>query len=266
MQVHTDMNSSTNIKSSEIEKATFLHWLWIAEPIGIQHIWCWGTLMYSRITFECLLQLVLMIFWPWIWTIMNSSMFDTCSVYHMTFGYIQCLCQNILELQFIWHAIPPIFRTTSLTLYHICDALFNHLEDSMDWLESKQTAWKKSIYQSLLTAKKKLSEYDNKTCGFHGIIYAIATILDSCQKLSVLKKNTWQTNSGKHWDVRYLHVIKKIFTYYCNQFSDTKIATVQPLHLNVLDNAWTVQNISMIFQLTQLTMVMSSNMLNWKYI
>ena len=54
----------------------------------------------------------------------------------------------------------------------------------MDLIRDKQHSWKKKIYWGLHAAHQKLQHYYQQTYGSHGVIYAIATILDSSQKLS----------------------------------------------------------------------------------
>lgn len=103
-------------------------------------------------------------------------------------------------------------------MYRIYDALFNHLEDSMQRLGSKRAAWKKAIYQGLVAAKQKLQHYYQKTYGFHGIIYAVASVLDPYQKLSLFRSDNWMEPKSEHWDVVYHRVMRKVFRHYCERF------------------------------------------------
>ena len=48
----------------------------------------------------------------------------------------------------------------------------------MDLIRDKQYSWKKKIYWGLHAAHQKLQHYYQQTYGSHGVISAIATILD----------------------------------------------------------------------------------------
>jgi hypothetical protein len=83
----------------------------------------------------------------------------------------------------------------------------------MGRLGNKTQRWKKVVFEGLEAAKAKLQHYYRETYQFHGVIYAIATILDPCQKISVIRTASWLDNN-KYWDCKYQQMLKKIFNYY----------------------------------------------------
>lgn len=120
----------------------------------------------------------------------------------------------------------------------IYNTLFNHIEDSQRHLENKSRSWKKRLYQGLDAAHRKLSYYYSKTYSFQGIIYAIGTILDPCQKLSVFQGASWQDEAAEvSWDIRYENVLKKIYDYYRDRYPTAEKATRSSMKLNPIDTA-----------------------------
>lgn len=128
---------------------------------------------------------------------------------------------------------------TCLKVYVVYNSLFNHIEDSQRHLENKQLPWKKQLYKGLGAAHKKLSEYYGRTYEFQGVIYAIGTILDPCQKLSVFTGTSWTNDDSPRlsWVVRYEQVFRQVYTYYQSQFPTTSEAITPVAKLNEIDQA-----------------------------
>ena len=74
---------------------------------------------------------------------------------------------------------------------------------------------------------------------FQGVIYAIGTVLDPCQKLSVFHGASWEENggSGVSWSVKYEDVLRKVFSYYRNRYPVVNEATASSTNLNAIDQA-----------------------------
>lgn len=120
----------------------------------------------------------------------------------------------------------------------VYNTLFNHIDDCQRDLINKSRSWKKKLYQGLEAAREKLSYYYGKTYSFQGIIYAIGTILDPCQKLSVFQGTSWKDDTaGVSWDIRYEHVLKKVYDYYRDRYPTTEKATYSSMKLNPIDTA-----------------------------
>lgn len=121
----------------------------------------------------------------------------------------------------------------------IYNSLFNHIEDNQHHLENKQRPWKRQLYQGLSAAHRKLSNYYGKTYEFQGVIYAIGTVLDPCQKLSVFHGASWEENggSGVSWSVKYEDVLRKVFSYYRNRYPVVNETTASSTNLNAIDRA-----------------------------
>lgn len=121
----------------------------------------------------------------------------------------------------------------------VYNSLFNHIEDNQRHLENKQRPWKRLLYQGLSAAHKKLSKYYGKTYEFQGVIYAVGTVLDPCQKLSVFKGASWEADggSGVSWAIKYGNVLKKVYSYYQNRYPVTNEVTASSTNLNSIDRA-----------------------------
>lgn len=107
----------------------------------------------------------------------------------------------------------------------------------MQHLGSKRAAWKKAIYQGLVAAKQKLQQYYQKTYGFHGIIYAVATVLDPYQKLSLFRSDNWMEPKSEHWDVAYNKIMHKVFRHYCERFPQSDVEITHPSAMSHIDIA-----------------------------
>lgn len=108
--------------------------------------------------------------------------------------------------------------TTIHRVYDIYDSLFNHIEDYLPKLQSKQFGWKKRLYRGLKAAQEKLQKYYAETSRFHGDIYAIAAILNPCNKLETFKGASWTSDRGHNYAGRYQKKLRDIYHYYQKQF------------------------------------------------
>ena len=106
----------------------------------------------------------------------------------------------------------------------------------MDLIRDKQHSWKKKIYWGLHAVHQKLQHYYQQTYGSHGVIYAIATILDPSQKLSPFQSASW-TGDGEQWDQHYLDVMKQIFAYYQDHSPAVKEDVYYPSQLSGFNKA-----------------------------
>jgi hypothetical protein len=132
--------------------------------------------------------------------------------------------EYLLELLYdFWLYTNCVSKHKGVTIhkaYDIYDSLFNHLEDAMAKLGDKQHLWKRKLYFALQAAFEKLQHYYNRTYGFDGVIYAIATILNPCQKLSAFKGSSWM-ESDKNWVQEYRTIFRKVFAYYNTKYGDS---------------------------------------------
>lgn len=124
-------------------------------------------------------------------------------------------------------------------VYMVYNTLFNHIEDHQRHLENKLRPWKKQLYKGLAAAHAKLSHYYSKTYDFHGVIYAIGTVLDPCQKLSVFQGSSWQDGEDTDvpWVIKYENILKKVYTYYRGRYPAAEEATQPSTKLNPIDEA-----------------------------
>ena len=91
----------------------------------------------------------------------------------------------------------------------------------------------------MTAAHAKLSHYYNKTYEFQSVIYAIDTILNLCQKLSIFQDSSWQETDDLKisWVIKYEDVLKKVYNYYQDWYSAAEEATQPSIKLNSIDEA-----------------------------
>lgn len=147
----------------------------------------------------------------------------------------------LLLLYDFWLYTNCLSEHTGATVHQvfiIYDAIFNSIDDSISHLRNKKRAWKQSIYRGLVAAKQKLSNYYTQTYRFHGIIYAVAAILDPCQKLTTFQSGSWVDDKDVIWANEYLHALKKVFNYYQERYPDITEESLEPTHLSGLEKAF----------------------------
>jgi hypothetical protein len=91
------------------------------------------------------------------------------------------------QIDYLLYITEPFFDyTTELSktkevtthlVFKIYNALFEHLEKSMNQLRRKQVPWKKQMLASLEAGRQKLDIYYSQTDNMPGHIYAIVTML-----------------------------------------------------------------------------------------
>ena len=92
----------------------------------------------------------------------------------------------------------------------------------MDLLKNKRLPWKQRMYAGLDAAYKKLSTYYKKTYESHGIIYAVAVILNPCAKLEFFKTDAWEPEPGaQSWSDFYRQKFEQVYHYYAKKFPST---------------------------------------------
>ena len=106
----------------------------------------------------------------------------------------------------------------------------------MSSLKGKKQSWKQHICLGLEAAHEKLSSYYGQTYRSHGVIYAVATILDPYQKLATFRSASW-ADDIEQWEEHYLEIMEKVFRHYRNRFPVVQEESYTPMKLSSLDKA-----------------------------
>lgn len=76
---------------------------------------------------------------------------------------------------------------------------------------SKVASWKRLIHNGLLSARKTLQKWYEKTYDFHGTIYAIATMLNPSIKMNLFSLEAW---NDADWASHYRQQFGKVYDCY----------------------------------------------------
>jgi hypothetical protein len=105
------------------------------------------------------------------------------------------------QIDYLLYITEPFFdyttelsKTTEVTthlVFKIYNALFEHLEKSMNQLRRKRVPWKKQMLTSLEAGRQKLDIYYSQTDNMPGHVYAIATMLAPDSKFQFFLSDDW---------------------------------------------------------------------------
>jgi hypothetical protein len=117
--------------------------------------------------------------------------------------------------------IGNIRNATINDTWNVYNALFDHLDMIRDQFLHKdleKTPWISKFITAVDTSTEKLKEYYSKTGGLVKTQYALATILDSSQKLSIFSSPEW----SRLWYKKYMKMFVEYWSDYYQNLSVIK--------------------------------------------
>jgi hypothetical protein len=106
--------------------------------------------------------------------------------------YLLCITEPFFDYTL---ALSKTRDVTAHLVFRIYNALFEHLEKSMNQLRRKRVSWKKQMLNSLEAGRSKLVEYYSQTDNVRGHIYAISTMLSPDSRFQFFLSDDWE----KEW-------------------------------------------------------------------
>ncbi|KAJ5740168.1 hypothetical protein N7493_000040 [Penicillium malachiteum] len=113
------------------------------------------------------------------------------------------------QIDYLLYLTEPFFEyTTELSktqdvtihlVFKLYNALFLHLEKSIEQLRQKQVPWKRHMLQCLEASRLKLDEYYAQTDSIPGHIFAVGTMLAPDNRFQFFQSDDWD----KSWRLKY---------------------------------------------------------------
>ena len=107
-------------------------------------------------------------------------------------------------------------EVTTYLVFKLYNALFEHLEQSMNQLKKKRAMWKQQMLESLKASRQKLDEYYSQTNGIRGNIYAIGTMLAPDSQFQFFLSDDWEPE----WRNTYRKVFQSALVPYQERLSN----------------------------------------------